>query len=729
MQFISNKKILSNLVFFIQATLLIANNFAFAATAPVEAIQRLSRGESVDLIVQYDAGVIEKNAASMRSKTKRHIDDDSILRYKAGEYRSAKNKADQVIARSDVIHIKDYQYLPMSMKRFTTKDGLNAFLANPSIKAVFLNEKLHYVLAESLPLIGQPSVAAVGTNNPAYIGSGTTVAVIDGGIDINNPAFGSCTAVNAPASCHVIASNSFAVTPETNHSHGDNVAGIVLGVAPNSKIAALNVFDNTGGALVSDIISAINWAITNRTTFNIVAINMSLAGSTKFTTPCTNLTDWSVTPILNAKNAGILVAAASGNSLFTDGLSSPACAPAAISVGAVYDSNVGPFTWPNTPNCTDSVTSADKVTCFSNSANYLTMLAPGAFINAAGFSFAGTSQASPHVAGAVAVLRSAFPNETLTQTQSRLTTTGTPILDTRNNITKPRLNLLAAAAPPNDLFINRTNLSGASGSAIGVSLLGSKEVGEPNHASNVGGSSVWWSWTAPSAGQLSLNTTGSNFDTLLAVYTGSNINALTLKAANDNNGNLNTSSLVFQAVAGTQYQIAIDGANGVSGTISLNWTLNTNAQANLSSNITGPTSVSIGGVSNYILNVNNAGPQSASNVIAKLTIPSNASLVSAPTGCSLAGNIVSCSAGTLGSGSSQSFAIPLIWNSVAAGTTINASVSSDVPDSQISNNNATLAITLSTSPSDADIPTLPEWAIYLMTIMMLFISLRKRNQH
>jgi uncharacterized repeat protein (TIGR01451 family) len=727
MQFIFNKKFLISFLFFILASFLV-NHHAFAATPPEEAMQRLSSGEPVDLIVQYDDGVIEKNAKSMRSKSKRHIDDESILRYKAGEYRNVKNKVDQAIIRSDIIQLKDYQSLPMSMKRFTTKGGLNAFLTNPRIKAVFLNEKLHYVLAESLPLIGQPSVAAVGTNNPSYLGSGTTVAVIDGGIDINNPAFGSCTAVNAPASCHVIASNSFAATPETNHSHGDNVAAIVLGVAPGSKIAALNVFDNTGGALVSDIISAINWAITNRTTFNIVAINMSLGGPTKFTTPCTNLTDWSVTPIANAKNAGISVIVASGNSSFLDGLASPACAPSAISVGAVYDSNVGPVSWLTTPNCSDSVTSADKVICFSNSANYLTMIAPGAFINAAGFSFGGTSQAPPHVAGAVAVLRSAFPNETLTQTQTRLINSGTPILDTRNNITKPRLNLFAAAAPPNDLFINRTNLSGVSGSATGVSLLGSKEVGEPNHANNIGGSSVWWSWTAPSAGQLSLNTTGSNFDTLLAVYTGSNINALTQKAANDNNGNLSTSSLVFQAVAGTQYQIAIDGGNGLAGTISLNWTLNPNAQANLSSNITGPTNVSIGSVANYNLNVNNAGPQSASNVIVKLTIPTSARFVSAPNGCSLAGSIVSCSAGTLSSGSSQSFAIQLVWNSVANGTTINASVSSDVPDSQIANNNSTLAISFSAIPSDADVPTLPEWALILMAIMMLIISLRRRNQ-
>jgi subtilisin family serine protease len=523
-----------------------------AATLPVEAIKQLSQGNAVDLIVEYDDTLIENAVAGMLSKNSNHTDDEAILRYKANKYLGLKNKVDKSLSRTDIKHIRDYQHIPMSLKRFSTRVGLDAFLATAGVKAVYLNEKLHYGLAESLPLINQPSEAVAGAGNSAYLGTGTTVAVIDGGIDVNNSAFSPCTAVNSSSTCPIVASNSFATSPATDHSHGNNVSAIVLGVAPGSKIAALNVFDSTGGASVSDIISAINWSISNRTTLNIVAINMSLGGSTKFTKACSN--DWSTTPIANARNAGISVAVASGNASFTDGLTSPACAPAAISVGAVYDSNVGAMTWATSPNCTDSSTAADKVTCFSDSANYLTMLAPGALISAAGFTYGGTSQASPHVAGAIAVLRAAFPNETLAQTQTRLTSTGISVLDTRNNITKPRLNLLAAARPANDAFLNRILLSGNSGSASGASLLGTKEPGEPNHAINIGGSSIWWKWTAPSNGQVSLNTTGSSFDTLLAVYTGLSGSALSQKAANDNNGNLNTSSLVFQAAAGTEYQ-------------------------------------------------------------------------------------------------------------------------------------------------------------------------------
>jgi subtilisin family serine protease len=110
-------------------------------------------------------------------------------------------------------------------------------------------------------------------------------------------------------------------------------------------------------------------------------------------------------------------------------------------VGAVYDANVGRRAW---TACTDDTTAADKVTCFSNSASFLTMLAPGALITAAGSTYGGTSQAAPHVAGAAAVLRAAFPGETLNQTVNRMTANGIQVTDQRNGIQKPRLNLLAA---------------------------------------------------------------------------------------------------------------------------------------------------------------------------------------------------------------------------------------------------------------------------------------------
>jgi subtilisin family serine protease len=88
------------------------------------------------------------------------------------------------------------------------------------------------------------------------------------------------------------------------------------------------------------------------------------------------------------------------------------------------------------------------VACFSDSGSIMTMFAPGAVITAAGLSYGGTSQAAPHVAAAIAVLRAAnaAPNDTVAQTVARLTSTGTSVKDTRNNLTKPRLNLSAATS-------------------------------------------------------------------------------------------------------------------------------------------------------------------------------------------------------------------------------------------------------------------------------------------
>lgn len=149
---------------------------------------------------------------------------------------------------------------------------------------------------------------------------------------------------------------------------------------------------------------------------------------------------WATSAFQNARSAGVLPVVASGNDGFLNGISEPACAPGAVRVGAVYDSNVGSH---SVPNCTDATTAADKVTCFSNSASFLTLLAPGARITAGGTTRSGTSMAAPHVAGAVAVLRAfnGFPADTLDNTVGRMVNSGVPVRDHRNGIIKPRLNL------------------------------------------------------------------------------------------------------------------------------------------------------------------------------------------------------------------------------------------------------------------------------------------------
>jgi hypothetical protein len=117
-----------------------------------------------------------------------------------------------------------------------------------------------------------------------------------------------------------------------------------------------------------------------------------------------------------------------------------------------------------------------------------------------------------------------------------------------------------AAAPVNDNFANRLPLRGLIVTTVGENTNATRELGEPDHWIGTGDRSVWWSWTAPSSGDVSITTSNSSFDTLLGVYTGTSVSNLTLVAHNDDaTGIWPRSGVQFAAVAGTVYQIAVDG--------------------------------------------------------------------------------------------------------------------------------------------------------------------------
>lgn len=129
-----------------------------------------------------------------------------------------------------------------------------------------------------------------------------------------------------------------------------------------------------------------------------------------------------------------------------------------------------------------------------------------------------------------------------------------------------------AAAPPNDSFTASQELTGISGSLSTPNVEATKEIGEPEHAGIVGGHSVWFRWTAPTNGGTTIETAGSAFDTLLAVYNGVSVDALTQVSANDNaTPGVVRSKVHFAATAGTTYQIAVDGKAGATGTLVLSW--------------------------------------------------------------------------------------------------------------------------------------------------------------
>ncbi len=185
----------------------------------------------------------------------------------------------------------------------------------------------------------------------------------------------------------------------------------------------------------------------------------------------------------------------------------------------------------------------------------------------------GTSMATPHVAGAAAVLLSERPTWTPAQVARDLLANATVGVITDPGLGTPnRLLFSPPIAPPvNDQFASATSFDVAVPTALtGSNVDATAESGEPAHGPISGGTSVWWSFVAPDYGTVTLSTEGSTFDTMLAVYSGASVDTLDPLASNDGAGN--GSSVSLRVEAGHTYHVAVDGGDGVTGSIALGFT-------------------------------------------------------------------------------------------------------------------------------------------------------------
>jgi subtilisin family serine protease len=389
-------------------------------------------------------------------------------------------------------------------------------------------------------------------------GAGVTAYVIDTGIYPSSDLAG-----RIGAGRNFIASGGVVNTTDTTdcNGHGTHVAGTIggtaYGVAKAVTVVPVRVLDCNGSGTFSGVIAGIDW-VTAQHTSGLAVANLSLGGG--FSQSVNDA-------VKRAVDDGVVVAVAAGNSDADACGASPASEPSAITVGA-----------------TDA---ADIRASFSNYGSCLDLFAPGMNITSAWIGSAsatntisGTSMASPHVAGAAVLYLAA--GKTAADLVAA-TTTGRVGVQGANSPNK----LLyvgtapcdAASCPPaplppaNDAFAAAQVVSGATGSTGGSTAQATKEAGEPNHAGNVGGRSIWYRFTTTSSGTATVTTAGSGFDTLLGVYTGSTVGALTQVAANDDAAGSVQSTVTFAVAANTTYLVAVDGWNGAAGVVTLNWTL------------------------------------------------------------------------------------------------------------------------------------------------------------
>ncbi len=165
----------------------------------------------------------------------------------------------------------------------------------------------------------------------------------------------------------------------------------------------------------------------------------------------------------------------------------------------------------------------------------------------------------------------------------QINTAGLTMVGARNKLTDALDSALLFDAPSGFVDHSKTaskpsNFTtpsrGYTGSQVFSTLGADKDEDEPNHCGVPGGASRWFVYQAAITAPVLFDTEGSSFDTVLAVYTGSgaSYDSLTPVACDDNSGADGfTSRVVFDAEAGTLYYIAVDGVDGASGTVVLNY--------------------------------------------------------------------------------------------------------------------------------------------------------------
>ncbi|MCX6774617.1 MAG: S8 family serine peptidase, partial [DPANN group archaeon] len=346
--------------------------------------------------------------------------------------------------------------------------------------------------------------------------------------------------------------------PMDDYGHGTHVAGIAAangtlkGVAPGASVVVGKIMNATGDGLDSNLIAGIEFCNNRSADYNISVISMSLGDAVNYTNYCD-----SMGPIYSlyssainnsvAKNISVVVAA--GNSGNITGISAPACIQNAIPVGSTDNS--------------------DNFSSFSNRNSLVQLFAPGSSINSTWWpgggyiAIGGTSMATPHVAGAFAImnqyLKLTGQTKTPQQIEAIFNSTGKQITDTNySNLTYSRIDVYAAITsiiPPAMTILSPINSTWYNGAKFNVTL---SENG-----------TCWCSFSNQSGNITMTNASSTSF-----YYTNTSVDETATNSTynvtfycNDSAGNLNSSSLLFFGVHKTIPNVTLSSpADGYSAT-------------------------------------------------------------------------------------------------------------------------------------------------------------------
>lgn len=256
-------------------------------------------------------------------------------------------------------------------------------------------------------------------------GTGLTVAVLDTGINRLHVDFDGKIAAEKNFTTDNGGNENDAAD---GNGHGTNVGGIVVadgdhrGIALGGRILPIKALSNAGGGTWTSLIKALTWIDSNHVTHHISVVNLSLGDGQNYETLTLTGERKQIEDLilaLRAKNIPVVISA--GNDFFPhqskQGMSFPAICRGTVSVGAVYDANVGAFSYVSGAKAHS--TAAGRITPFSQrlhpslqAATATDVFAPGAPLTSAGLTGAhgesiqhGTSQAAPVVTGVIMLLQ------------------------------------------------------------------------------------------------------------------------------------------------------------------------------------------------------------------------------------------------------------------------------------------------------------------------------------
>ncbi len=398
---------------------------------------------------------------------------------------SVQSYRDRVISGLNPSHVRitnRFAYIP-GFSAEVNISGLSSLLDRPEVAAVEKDVILQAHTAQGIPQMNASVVRG------AYSGQGLSIAICDTGIDYTHPRLGNGSFPNTK----VIGGYDFGGTQSYQYSqdadpmdesgHGTQCAGIAAGdlpssgdymggVACSSRLYALKItYGNTGNAYLSDLVSAWQWCVThqNDSPANPIMIISTSFGADHYAQACDTVSPSLAQAAAVAVSCGITVFASSGNSGYCNAVALPSCISNVISVGAVFDANIGTAGFCVDPSscapnqethasCSPNpvawayTTGPNVVAPYSNIASILAVFAPSNNASTTtlggGFStnFSGTSAACPYAAGAAACMQSMAKINTGSflspaALRSQLTAHGDPITYAAAGITRPRVNL------------------------------------------------------------------------------------------------------------------------------------------------------------------------------------------------------------------------------------------------------------------------------------------------